>query len=222
MDINHIHLQYDRLARHHQAAMKTKDPISFLDLAHALRIWVDLKVVVTQLASKLSLDLPFRHNTQLKYLKKTLKGAQHTYIPIAGGVESPRVQLKGIAITNRALTPEEIKARAAMGPPISQVTSLTYAQWLVAGVLEVPSSNPKHPHLLLSREIIINRVANKLGASHPAGMKQEEPQSNKFDPYIEELHTIILAGGYPATYYQLLEIAGGLLDATRPLRDHMA
>ena len=39
MDINHIHLQYDRLARHHQAAMKTKDPISFLDLAHALRIW---------------------------------------------------------------------------------------------------------------------------------------------------------------------------------------
>lgn len=177
-----------------------------------------MKAEVTQLASKLSLDLPFRHNTQLKYLKKTHKGAQHTYVPIAGGVESPGVQVKGIAITNRALTPEEVKARAAMGPPVSQVTSLTYAQWLAAGVMEVPSSNPKHPHLPLSREIIINQVANTLGASHPAGKDSNKPESKKFDSYIEELHTISFADGYPATYYQLLEIAGELLHATRQLR----
>jgi hypothetical protein len=51
MDTEHIKLQYDRLGRHHSAALKDKDPISFLDLSHALRIWVDMKSSVDALAA---------------------------------------------------------------------------------------------------------------------------------------------------------------------------
>lgn len=218
MNIEHLRIQYDRLSRHHASALQAKDEVSFLDLAHSLRVWVDMKVAVTDLAKEKGVDLLLAHHTQPKYFKKSLQGARHTYIPLASGVESPEVQVKGLVFTNRAPTPDEIKHRAAMGPPVAQVSKMSFSEWMAAGVLEVPSSDATHPHLRISREMIIKRVANALGASHPAGMEQDDPQENKFDQYILELHALNVAG-YPATYYQLLEIAGELLEKVRPLRD---
>jgi hypothetical protein len=222
MHISHLHLQYDRLKRHHGGALRDKDEISFLDLAHALRVWVDMKATVTGLAKERNLELELAHHTPPKSIKRSLKGAVHTYLPLASGVNSPGVQVAGIRITNRALTPEEIKARAAMGPPVALPSKMTFSEWLAAGILEVPSGKVGHPHLTLSREIVIKRVANVLGASHPAGMEDSDPLENRFDPYIKDLHGIQLADGYPATYYQLLEIAGEILVRTRCLRDSAA
>lgn len=219
MDIQQLHLQYDRLARHHEAALAQKDEVSFLDLAHALRIWVDMKGAVPELAKERGLELSLRHHTQPKLLKKSLQGARHTYIPLASGVESPGIQVKGLTITHRALTPEEIKKRAAMGPPVAQVSKMSFAEWMAAGVLEVPSEDPTHRHLKISREMMIKRVANALGASHPAGTEQDDPLENRFDPYIQELHQLRVADGYPVTYYQLVEIAGELLERVKPLRE---
>ncbi len=219
MDIKHLHLQYDRLSRHYEASLAQKDEISFLDLAHALRVWVDMKARVTTMAAERGLQLSLRHHTAPKSLKKSLKGATHTYIPLASGVESPEVQVKGLVITNRALTPDEIKQRASMGPPVAQVSQMSFAEWMAAGVLEVPSNDPSHPHVKISREIMIKRIANALGASHPVGMEEDDPQENKFDKYVQELHQIKIADGYPVTYYQLLEIAAELLDRTNCLRD---
>jgi hypothetical protein len=91
-------------------------------------------------------------------------------------------------------------------------------EWLAAGVLVVPSDDPKHPHIPLSRETIVNRVANLLGASHPEGGNDQELQEKKFDRHILELHKTNVAEGFPATYYQLLEITGDILLAFRPLR----
>ena len=222
MQISHFQLQYDRLARHHGSALKDKDEISFLDLAHTLRVWVDMKATVTDMARARNIQLELTHHTPPKSIKKSLKGAVHTYLPLASGVESPGLQVAGIRITNRALTPEEIKARAAMGPPVAVPTKMNFPEWLAAGVLEVPSGDGSHPHLTLSREIIIKRVANVLGASHPAGMEDSDPQENRFDQYIQDLHGIHLADGYPATYYQLLEIAGEILAFTKCLRENAA
>ncbi len=219
MHIKHLHLQYDRLSRHHDAALATKDEISFLDLAHALRIWVDMKSEVTQMAQERGLDLALRHHTPPKYIKQSLQGATHTSVPLASGIESPGVQISGLRFTDRALTAEEIKKRAAMGPPVAQVSKMSFAEWMAAGVIEVPSDDTAHPHLQLSREMMIKRVANLLGASHPAGMEDKDPSENMFDKYVQELHQIKIADGYPATYYQLLEIAGELLSRTKCLRD---
>ena len=65
-------------------------------------------------------------------------------------------------------------------------------------------------------------MANILGASHPAGTDRSDESENRFDPYILELHGLTVANGYPATYYQLLEIANDVLSATAFLAKEQA
>jgi hypothetical protein len=217
MDINHIKLQYARLERHRSSALKDKDPISFLDLSHALRIWVDMKSFVDQLIKEKALALNFTNSSTPKEVKKFLKGSKHTYLPLASGVESPGVEIKGVRVIDRALSPEEIKKLHEAGSPVAQKSKLSFSEWLASGVYEVPSGEKEHPHLKISREILIKRVANILGASHPAGTEAAEAPENRFDPYVLDLHGLQLADGYPATYYQLLEIAKDILEKTKCL-----
>jgi hypothetical protein len=217
MDISHIKLQYTRLERHHSSALNDKDPISFLDLAHALRIWVDMKGFIDMLAKEKDISLGLSNSSISKEVKKILKGSKHTYLPLASGVESPGVQIKGLRVINRALSPDEIKKLYEAGSPVAQKSKLSFSEWLASGVYEVPSGTDQHPHLKISREILIKRVANILGASHPAGTEDAEAAENRFDPYILDLHGVTLADGYPATYYQLLEIANDILEKTKCL-----
>jgi len=120
---------------------------------------------------------------------------------------------------NRALTPDEIKKLYEAGPPQIQKSKMTFSEWLASGIYKVPSSDSAHPELLISREILIKRIANILGASHPQGTEQSDETENRFDTYVKELHTLNVADGYPATYYQLLEIAKGILQTTGVLFD---
>ena len=64
---------------------------------------------------------------------------------------------------------------------------------------------------------MLKRVANILGASHPAGNEIGEEADNRFDIYIFDLHKIMIANRYPATHYQLLEIAKDILEKTKYL-----
>jgi hypothetical protein len=217
MDIGQIKLQYKRLARHHSVALKEKDPISFLDLSHALRIWVDMKAFVDEVAKKKGVALRFTNPVVSKEVKKILKGSKYTYLPLASGVGSPRIEIKGVRVINRALTPEEVKNLYEAGPPVAEPSKLSFSEWLGSGVYEVPSGEEKHPHIKISREILIKRVANILGASHPAGTEAAEAAENKFDLYVLDLHGVLLADGYPATYYQLLEIGNDILVGTECL-----
>ncbi|MFA7268848.1 MAG: hypothetical protein WC073_05850 [Sterolibacterium sp.] len=219
MDIDHIKLQYVRLERHHSSALKEKDPISFLDLSHALRIWVDMKGFVDAVTKENGLTLGLANFATPKEVKKILKGSKHTYLPLASGVESPGIEVKGVRVIDRALSPEEIKKLYEAGPPVAQKSKLSFSEWLASGVYEVPSGEKDHPHLKISREILIKRVANILGASHPAGTEAAEAAENRFDPYVLDLHGVQLADGYPATYYQLLEIANDILEHTKCLFD---
>jgi hypothetical protein len=219
VDPEHIKLQYDRLARHHSAALKDKDPISFLDLSHALRIWVDMKSSVDALAAAKGVTLKLTNPVTSKEVKKVLKGSNYTYLPLSSGVESPGVEIKGVSVVNRVLSPDEIKKLYEAGPPVARPTSLSFSQWLGSGVFEVPSGDEKHPCVRISREILVKRVANLLGASHPPGTEVNEAAENRFDPYVLDLHGTQLADGYPATYYQLLEIANDILVALGCLFD---
>src|SRR6266478_175074 len=139
MNLHHLHLQYDRLARHHESALRTGDEISFLDLAHTLRVWVDMKATVTRIAADKNVDLALSHHTPSKFIKQSLHGATHTYLQLAKGVVVSGVRVSGYRETNRALTPEEIKKRAAAGPPVGIPSKMTFSEWIATGVLEVPS-----------------------------------------------------------------------------------
>ena len=101
------------------------------------------------------------------------------YLPLAVGVPSAGVQVKGVGFINRALTPEEIRRLYEVGPPLTAPTSLTFSQWLASGIYDVSSTNETHPMLQISREILIKRVANILGASHPG--EQIMPMKLKTD-----------------------------------------
>lgn len=214
MDIEHIKLQYARLERHHSSALKEKDAISFLDLSHALRIWVDMKGFIDTLAKEKGVTLSLTNSSVPKAVKKILKGSKHTYLPLASGVESLGVQIKGVRVIDRALSPEEVKKLYESGPPVAHKTNLSFSEWLASWVYEVPSEEKEHPHIKISREILIKRVANILGASHPAGTEAAEAAENRFDPYVLDLHSVKLADGYPATYYQLIEIGKDILKNT--------
>lgn len=215
--LEYIKLQYQRLERHYQGALQTKDPISFLDLSHVLRVWADMKSAIDTLAQQKEISLDLKNMVRQKAVKNVLKGSRYTYLPLGSGVPSPGLEVKGIRITNRALEPEEIKKLYEAGPPVMQKTALTFSQWLGSGVYEVPSTNDAHPQLTISREILIKRVANILGASHPQGTDNYDATENRFDAYILELHQFIVADGYPATYYQLLEIGQDVLEGVKKL-----
>lgn len=216
MNIEHIRLQYQRLERHYQGAL-SRDPVSFLDFSHILRVWVDMKSTIDTLAQSQGIELELSNVVRKNEIQKILKGSKYTYLPLGSGVPSPGVEVKGIRSIDRALSPDEIKKLYEAGPPGVQKAKLTFSQWLASGVYEVPSGDDKHPKLTISREILIKRVANILGASHPQGTDNSDATENRFDPYVIELNKLFLADGYPATYYQLLEIGKDILQAVTVL-----
>jgi len=222
MNIDHAFLQYSRLERHYHQSLKYKDAISFLDLSHCLRIWVDMKNEIDGLVKEKGVQLRLTNTATSKSIKRVLKGSKHIYLPLSSGVESPGIEVKGVRIINRALSADEVKKLYEAGPPIAQPTTLQYSEWLASGIYEVPSQDSAHPQIRISREILIKRVANILGASHPIGSEESDERENRFDSYILELHTIKLADGYPATYYQLLEIAGDTLEGIKVLFEKSA
>lgn len=218
MDEQHLHLQFQRLERHYQKSLKDKDEISFLDLAHTLRIWTEVKHEVDQLVINKSFNLKLANNNKLSRKgRKMLRGSKFTYIPVGSGVESPGIQVKGMMVINRALTHEEIKQLYKEGPPTTKPTNLTFSEWLGSGILDVSNNDDGSSQISLSREIVIKRIANLLGASHPLGNDYSDENENAFDKYVLDLHKYNLADGYPATYYQLLEIAKDIIEGFKPL-----
>ena len=195
MTLEHIKLQYDRLERHHKLALNTQDPISFLDLSHSLRIWVDMKTKIDEIVSEQRIELKLNNIVKNKALKKILKGATHKYLPIGNGVNSPNVQIKGIQIIDRTLNADEVKKLYEAGPPKMQNSNLTFGRWLNSSIYEVPAPEEVHPHT--------------------QGSEFSEDTENRFDSYIKELHQLKIADGYPATYYQLLEISQEILDKVK-------
>ena len=214
MELEHINIQRSRLEKHYSSALNEKDEVSFLDLAHVLRVWVDMKKDIDIHATRKELDFRFKNYKTTKKVKGVLKGSRYTFLPLASGVESPECKITGMQFFDRALTPQEIKTLFEAGPPISHPTKLTFCEWLASGIYEVPVSETENQTIRISREILIKRVANMLGASHPAGTDVSDDIENKFDQYVLELHSLKVANGYPATYYQLLEISKDILDET--------
>lgn len=219
MEIDHVFIQYQRLERYYRESLTQKDPISFLDLAHSLRIWVEMKNDIDAIAKRKTVSLRLTNTVTSRAIKKILKGSKYIYLPLGSGVESPGIEVRGFRFTKRkrALSPDEIKTICNQGLPIARPVTLSFAEWLSSGVFEVPSEDTGHPVIRISREILIKRIANILGASHPLGSEQSNELENKFDPYIHDLHRTALADGYPATYYQLLEIAKDILAGTKIL-----
>jgi len=210
MKLEHIKLQFRRLKRHYKMALSDKDEIAFLDLAHTLRIFTDMKREIDRFAKENNFKIDLIPN---KTRKNILKGSKYSYIPLATGVQGSTMIIKGIGFTNRALSEEEIQKIVKSGPPQSKVSNLTFEQWLGSGIIDLGIMDKDNAaRLQLSREMLIKRVANFLGASHPQGTEEGEKNDNQFDEHIEKLHSMIVDNGFPLTYYQLIEIAQEIIN----------
>jgi hypothetical protein len=218
MEIAQIKLQFKRLEKHHELSLKEKDPVAFLDLTHTLRIFTDMKREIDAKIAELNFFPDFTNTVKNKELSGILKGNNFFSLPISSGVENSDMQVKGLTIINRELTDDEIKKLFELGAPISRTTQLSFTDWLGAGIVERGTpENKNHPKILISREVLIKRVANILGASHPSGMEQGDEYENRYDSYIRELHDMHVANGFPLTYYQLLEISSEVIRVFSPI-----
>lgn len=215
MDTRQFLLQLTRLERHHTRARTERDEISFLDLAHALRIWTEMKADVDDLARGQGISLALPHVAPTRLDKQGRKGGGVMDLPLADGGEGPGGRVWGVRITLGRSRHKEIEGRPVPEPPKATPTRLSFTDWLGATIYWTPSGDAKHPELPISREILIKRVANALGASHPAGMEDSDFE-HRFDPFIRRLHNIIIMD-LPATYQQLLEIAKNTIEAMRKL-----
>jgi len=216
MDLPHLHLQYDRLHRHHASALRFGDEISFLDLAHSLRIWVEMKEVVTALAKQRNVTLSFGNYVPTRDQKKALREFKAVSVPLAGSAG-----FRGLTVSHLARLPTNEEVGRLLGaPPTEKPSMMNFSEWMAADACTVPSGHASHPVIHIAREKFIKRIANRLGASHPDGMcDEDDPRENEYDQYILELHKQISVGGLPVTYMCLIEIGGSILASVKPLRD---
>lgn len=209
MEEDHIKLQFRRLKRHYEACKKEVDEISLLDLAHTLRIWVEMAPSVDAIIAEREFTSKFPNPQKNKTISKILQDADYLSVPLASTPETGAgVQIKDIIYAKKYLSPEEVKRMYEAGPTIAKETDLSLQNWLGSEILEKRvGKGDDRERIGIPRCILIKRVANILGASHPKGKEKAEEIERHFDPMIMELNKMEVANGYPLTYFQLIEIA---------------
>jgi hypothetical protein len=211
--VQQLHIQLARLIRHYQNAVRHHDILSLLDLTHTLRIWGELKAEVDWIAGVALHTFTWPVVQNSPGMKGVLQGKPFTHFPFAGGMSQPGgLQVLGFSMTvGTTISADEAKKLYEAGPPKTVNAQMSFTNWMGASVVQVPSGESasgekNHTHLQLSREILIKRIANVMGASHPAGIDKGEGSENKFDAYVAGLHSLIIKN-VPATYFQMMEIA---------------
>lgn len=231
-------IQRRRLQRHHNACVLAYDEVSLLDLANSLRIWADMKLELQKIAPRLGNTLAFRTVLPAKKLLRAAKGRQYVFVNMLEGVttyahdgqmvETPAIESKvdftcSVRVTRRNDGAVELKnfcyaetifdGQAYDLSETDTVKKLNYVQWLGAGAVRMAffGSNGALDTKEITREMMIRRVANTLGGSHPtAATSSSNSIENRFDPAVRHLMQYRM-GGVPLPYFVLLKIAQDIL-----------
>lgn len=237
-----ILLHLERLRRHYEAAVRTYDHVSLLDLSHSLRIWTELKQPLAEIAPKFSTSISFKTAIPAKKVFKAARGHRFVFSYMPGGVitYASRGQLAsgpemesgagnftaGITVK---VSPDFIELgkycviSASFEQPLikaldaESVKRCNYMQWLGAEAVRVSYVNPqgKLEVVAIPREMIIKRVANTLDGSHPSIVGESEG-NNQFDAPVQHLLQYRM-GGLSLPYFILLKIAQDILKVTPKL-----
>jgi hypothetical protein len=239
-----IEIQLTRLTRHYQHARDTYDPVSLLDLAHALRVWAEMAPDLAK--SHPAFDTTIRFKTALP-AKKVLKASVGVPFIFAylGGMTFSRAG-RG-RITAQPPIPDgqdyalgcSIKVdrgtdglpdgmhighyayvERSLGQPIIKamgsetITRVNFSHWLAGEAVKIRRRDEKGillPSLGISRHMMIKRVSNTMGASHPESDAGKTQYSNSFDAPIEALMAHKVAD-LPLPYFILLKCAQDILE----------
>lgn len=229
-------LQLERLRRHYEAAVHTYDKVAFLDLSHALRIWVELKQSVVSIAPALATTMAFKTGIPAKKVLKAARGHRYVFCYMPGGVITyaanghissgpgmddasgdftsgasvkigqDHLWLGKFCIVSTAFPQPLIKALEGEAQ-----TRCNYQQWLGAEAVRLAylDKGGNLKAVAISREMVVKRVANTLDGSHPSVAGGEA--DNAFDAPVHHLLQYFV-GGLPLPYYILLKIAQDILE----------
>jgi hypothetical protein len=235
--MNSLAIQYERLKRHYDAAARTYDHISFLDLAHTLRVWSDLTQNIESVAPGLSKSTAFRTVSPSRHAQRTLRDRVFVYSLLPSSVVTYASQgvITGLRKQDEQPANAEVIAKfrhneeklevafyAYISPsfdaPVAEifhgqgVKRCTFKQWMnslsVVGSLRTKEGDLKS--FTLTREQLIRRVANELDASHPKGSEvpPRAVEASRATHYLLE-H---LVAGLPLPYFHLLKDAQDIVE----------
>jgi hypothetical protein len=230
--------QLERLRRNYYDCISSYDQISLYELSHSLRIWTDLKTVLPTIAPAFGTKRVFRSGTAARKLIKAVKGRNFVIAFMPGGVVSyasgghmasapdlppdgdaslgavtslnadGSVTLSSYWYAESSLNDSQIQL---LGRP--EVSLYSYVDWMGAEAVRLwfPDETRDSGTLMISREVMINRIANTLDGSHPSAAPDPRTGRDKADPAIQKLLGYRL-GGLPLPYFILLKIAKDILD----------
>jgi len=230
-------LQLERLKRHYEDSVKHYDIISFLDLAHTLRVWTEIKQGIdnsypTLLISKAVVT---------KSLKRILKGSEYvyTFLPdgittyaIATGESNSRnifygpyidkfsaggmvrinqdgsMSVSQYSLINRVLSGEEIKNLDFESKNVP-IEKISYSKYMESPAIYFQFKNWA-PNYISNKELI-KRVANEYDASHANAEDTNFEINNAFSEPVKKLmeHGCMKL---PLPYFVLLHIAKTVID----------
>ncbi|AFI83222.1 hypothetical protein [Methylophaga nitratireducenticrescens] len=229
---------FKRLKRHYEHVEKTYDDVSLLDLSHALRVWVDIKDRLAAISgNKILSNRLFKNYSPNKQVLKNYKHTEFfiTFMPDyvithadKGNFFASRKDFKsGSTIAFRFAKdgidgPMRVSDISYNYPSLPKETpnlnlypvkkQLNFIEWLGAEVIRLNFRNGdgKLELIGISRKMLINRVANAFGGSHPIDRNRED-QNNMYDKLIEYLFDFDFAG-CPLPYFMLMKIAQDMIE----------
>jgi hypothetical protein len=233
--MNDYQLQLNRLKRHYDSSINTFDFISFLDLAHTLRIWMEIKDGIEKLY-----NIPtFKKIVITKTFKKLINNSGHAFAYFPDGVKIStkngsliskkvgygplkdsstnsiyfyyginEITLYQYLIVYRNFSENENKI---LDEELKNVNTelVTFTQFMKSPAIyfQIPGHNPKN----ISNEELIKRIANEYQASHADSKDTNFQINNIYSGPVNYLMGYGCLERLPLPYFVLLHIAGNII-----------
>lgn len=230
-----IDINLQRLKRQYDISVKQYDEASLMDLSHLLRMWVDMQDNVQRYLDQASLDFRFKKYTLRPELLKQCHGSKCiiAYFADGGVITYTKGSTWSVSTSSLSDGPSKInlswrplvggglQARHLViiaGSRVDQDFDIyesfieqetTFKDWLKSESVRIWFTNKvgRADEKIITREMLIKRVANALGGSHPAGVFDVP---NKYDEAVEFLLNYKV-GEIPLPYYVLVKTAHDIL-----------
>lgn len=236
--MNSLTLQYERLRRHCEDASHTYDHISFIELAHTLRIWVDFIPKIESLAPEFSKVKKFKTLTPSRHTLRTFQGRAYVHNLMAGFVitYASKGNLTGLNKQIDDSTDSETWSQFRTTPPKLELGYYTFVspkvemfiediirgqkterypfkRWMSSLSVIGAYRNEKGEleRFALTRMSLIERVANELDGSHPQGFPVPKGAlaASRATHYLLKDHFV---AGLPLPYFLLLKDAQDIIE----------
>lgn len=233
--MNSLAIQFERIQRHSEAAARTYDHVSFLDLAHTLRIWADLKQTIASTAPDFSKSIAFRTARPSRHAQRMLRGREFVYSLLADSVITYASNGEIIGIREQPANAEVIAKFRKNGAQLDVafyayispshdlrvadifqgqgIKRCTFQHWMSSPVVigSLRTEEGQFIGFSLTREQLIRRVANELDASHPRGadVPARAVEASRATHYL--LGHVV--AGLPLPYFHLLKDSQDILRA---------